>query len=264
MQRAGWYPEGVNPAEKQISFTDKDRKERAKLGAEPFSDADLDLIFSPDNLKAVRSKHTYRAALVSVLSGARVNEVCQMETLVFCVVAGMPCINFADLGAEQSVKSNSSKRLVPVPQALIELGFLDYVKEQENKKKLRIFPKLKTDGLNGPGDAVSKSFNRYVKRLGIKGRTGRKTFHSFRDPVIVRMQDKKDDVVTQAAITGHGLNGAHFVNYSREAKLQEIKEAMDMALDYPFFPRLMAEWEAEKLGKLLSWPSEANRRHRGA
>lgn len=224
MRLAGFYPSGDNPAQGQATYTKKEKRRREKLGAEAFTLAEIKAIFAPKNFATLTRLHTRWACLIALHTGARLNEICQAAVEDFCVRDGFHCFNITDMGPEQKLKNEVSKRLIPLPQALIDAGLLEYIKRQ---KPGRIFPKLKTDGDNGPGDAVTKAFGRYLDKLGIEARTGRKSFHSFRDTMIQAMQDAKVLPVLQAAIVGHDLSDVHFTHYSKNQSLEDMKNAMD-------------------------------------
>ncbi|MCE1243130.1 MAG: hypothetical protein LWW89_07875 [Oryzomicrobium sp.] len=84
-----------------------------------------------------------------------------------------------DPGSGKRLKSNSSRRRVPLHSELLRLGFLDYVRQQRDAGQLRLFPLLSSAGGRQLTSSWSQWFSRYLRdTVGIKDR--RKVFHSFR------------------------------------------------------------------------------------
>lgn len=90
----------------------------------------------------------YWLPLLSLYTGARPNELCQLTKADVLQEVGYWMISINNYG-RKTIKTESSKRKVPLHPELIRLGFTDYCKKQTDY----LFPLLKTDN-NG---------NRYSK-----------------------------------------------------------------------------------------------------
>lgn len=226
MQAGGYYNPDDNPATGHIKYSRKERRQRKKLGFEPFLPAELQAIFKPENLTIKKNKeHHYWAPWIGLYTGARVSEVCQLALDDFIEEDGLPCFHFTDDGQGQKLKNQSSRRVVPIHPKLVELGLLDFVKHQRAKGQTKLFPKLQ-DVLNGAGDAESKAFGRYLDKLHIEAKTGKKGFHSFRKTITHKMQDHKIPAEFRAQFLGHDLEDEHFQSYSRKYSAKELADVI--------------------------------------
>lgn len=85
-------------------------------------------------------------------------------------------------------------RDVPIPDALIDLGFLDYVAHMRSLRAEALFPHREANNTrrDDPSKVVSREFSKYPKAIGIK--TSKKVFHSFRHTAITSFHAKGVDV----------------------------------------------------------------------
>ncbi|WP_448673092.1 DUF6538 domain-containing protein [Pseudoxanthomonas mexicana] len=118
---SGHYPAGDNPAAGHVSYTANEKRKRRKFGFKAFTADEIQTIFAPENF-AKLSFHARWACLIGLYTGARVAEVGQLRVLDTIEIDGIPCFNFTDEGEGQSLKSEPSKRVVPIHPELIRLG----------------------------------------------------------------------------------------------------------------------------------------------
>jgi hypothetical protein len=114
------------------------------------------------------------------LTAARRQEVYQLDKadVQRNIKTGVWCFNFIDGGDEdkdKTVKNEMSRRVVPLPDLLIDLGFSWSTSEA-------LIISASSRGLkherNGYGDALGMAWARLVKRLGLKAKG--KVLHSLR------------------------------------------------------------------------------------
>ncbi|PGH53118.1 hypothetical protein CRT60_24710 [Azospirillum palustre] len=123
--------------------------------------------------------------LLSLFTGMRLNECCQLDVTDVKTLDGVACIliredseGAGDDGDRKRVKSEAGERFVPVHPELERLGFLAHVAAMKDKDEKRIFPDLPA-GANGYySDPFSKWFRRFLDKAGAK--EGKVSFHSFR------------------------------------------------------------------------------------
>jgi len=127
----------------------------------------------------------YWVTLLSAYSGARLNEICQLDVIDIQELDGIWTMNLNTNSADKSIKTEAGNRLVPIHSKLLELGFLDYVEVIGSKNHQKLFPSLKKMLSTGYGTLISRWFARYLKKLGIKKKG--KNFHSFRHTVVNRL-----------------------------------------------------------------------------
>ena len=204
-QRGKW--EGPNPVKGVVVMTKKDK---ARRKAEGFQWEALDVpalqrVFDPANLGGIRTLHTKWAALIGLYTGARVGEIAQLYLSDFVEEDGIPCVRIATDSDGQSLKTEASRRLVPIHPGLVELGLLERVKELRRQGKERLFHDMRIDGRAGAGNAISKGFGYYLDKLGIKPRrvNGIVGFHRLRKTVIQELQGSRLPAERRRAFVGH-------------------------------------------------------------
>lgn len=123
--------------------------------------------------------HEFWAPLVALFQGFRMEEILQLRDDDVGKQDGVPSIWIRE-GEGQSVKTDATRRVVPIHPELERLGFLRYVDAVRKAKLKDLFPDAtrgKTYGNRSHN--YSKRFNRYLAQIGVKeGRN--QVFHSFR------------------------------------------------------------------------------------
>lgn len=94
--------------------------------------------------------------LISRYSGMRQNEVCQLYDNDVMKVDGVWCFRVDNLNPNQTIKTDSSRRFVPIHSQLLEMGWLNFIKE----RKGHLFPEL-TLHLGSYGHYFSRWFTRF-------------------------------------------------------------------------------------------------------
>lgn len=199
----------------------------------PFTDEELATIFCSKNFQDWKETHPeyYFGLLALLLTAARREEVYQLDKadVKKDPKTGLWCFHFIDGGEEdkeKTVKNVGSRRVVPLPDLLLQLGFLRYAESIDHK---RIFPQLKHKG-NGYGDVPGKAWARLVKRLKIGGKG--KVLHSLRHGGITKLAEHGVPDAHATALTGHtgGRTDVHFKDYTHTGafSLEKLKNSMDV------------------------------------
>lgn len=142
------------------------------------------LLYSPKSKK--KPTHSrYWIPLISLWSGMRLNEICQLYLSDITVLDKVHVILIRDtdgehdeIETEKRVKTENGIRFVPIHPALIEAGFLDYVESVRKANETRLFPNLTLDARGYYSHEYTKWFSRHLKSIGAK--TAKTSFHSFR------------------------------------------------------------------------------------
>lgn len=115
--------------------------------------------------------------LLALFTGARLRELAQLRVVDVRLVVGVSGIDIVpDAGP---LKNAASQRFVPLPDAVLKMGLLDYVDELSARGFERLFPDGSWDAKNGPGDRISKWWGRtYMPAAGFDDDA--LVFHSFR------------------------------------------------------------------------------------
>ena len=152
----------------------------------------------------------YWTPLISVFSGMRLNEICSLylDNIIQDKVNGRKkiwCFNILEEPdrPDKHLKTLSSKRVVPIHDTLIDLGFIEFVEllKKRHTNRQRLFQELKY----GEGSYirnVSYFFNKkYLPLLGLK--TDKKNFHSIRHTVVDHLKQKLVDISFINELVGH-------------------------------------------------------------
>lgn len=162
----GYYPafaKDENPASGQVVYGTREKRKRRALGFKPFTQEQVQTLYGAQAMEEGLAEAAQWGAWVGLYTGARVAEVGQLTLADFVDIDGIPCLRITDEGVGQSVKSEVSIRTIPIHPKLIERGLLDRVSELRKAGEKRLFPKVKVDGVNGPGNWLSKAFSRHVR-----------------------------------------------------------------------------------------------------
>ena len=121
----------------------------------------------------------YWLPLCALYSGARAGEIAQLLWADVRLEQGVWVFDFNEEGDEvKSLKTRSSKRIVPVHPALFRLGFGEHLAKVRDAGHLQLFPGI-TPGPRGDMSYMpSKFWQKYLKRIGVKTRG--LGLHSFR------------------------------------------------------------------------------------
>ncbi|WP_123832294.1 site-specific integrase [Luteimonas sp. 100069] len=165
-----------------MSYTANEKRKRKKFGFKAFTREEVGILFAPENFGTL-PLHTRWPCLLGLYTGARVPEIGQLRVLDVMELAGVPCLSFSDEGEHQSLKSVSSRRVVPIHPRLLDLGFLDYVKTMVLQNGRDLFPNGKEDAVNGRGSWITKAMGNYLAKVGPGWPKAKRGFHSFRKSV---------------------------------------------------------------------------------
>jgi integrase len=191
-------------------------RKRARDARAAYTPEDLQRIFSTPQYRNHNFKHAhyYWLPLLGLFSGARINELCQLDLKDIRHEDDVLVLDINESGPEKRVKTRAARRLVPVHPKLVQIGFLQYVETLRNKGETKLFPELKPMR-DGAGQAASKWFARYRRPLGLYKRTPKKDFHSFRTTFINLLKQKGHAEGVVAAIVGHAQEGLTFGTYGK-------------------------------------------------
>lgn len=252
---AGHYAGADNPAEGQLTYTQREKKRRRKLGFEAFTP---DQVLSLYDAKALLglSQSARWGAVIGLYTGARVAEVGQLTLVDFIDGGGLPAIRITDAGDGQSLKNDASHRTVPLHPDLIALGIMERVKALRAAGETQFFPDAKAGSVNGMGNWLSKAFSRHLETCKVSASgTGKVGFHSLRKSVVQAMQTAKVATDYRAQFVGHDLDDEHFT-YTRDYTTAELLDVCCPALRWSL--NLTAVREA------LNGPARAARRARAS
>ena len=195
-----------------------------------FTDEDLSKLFNSNDYKTGQHNESFKfwVPLIALLSGARLNEICQLHVCDIKDVDGIPVFDFNeddDQKTRKSLKKPFHKRQFPIHPTLIKLGILDFVKTRSESKEARLFPELPYRGENKYADKAQKWFNNtYTNKRNCNITTAKTSFHSLRHNFISFVTNKiVAPESTFAYYVGQTPKGG--VTTVRYSKPEELKEA---------------------------------------
>lgn len=144
-------------------------------------------------------------ALLGLYTGARLNEIAQLEYDDIGEDSGIWFLNITDEGDNKKrVKANASRREVPIHSKLIQLGFLDWVASKENTP--RLFMEFSYYQKDGYGRNLGRWFNgTFLTGLGMK--EPGLVFHSLRHTMVDRLSDADVPEPLYQDVIGHERQG---------------------------------------------------------
>jgi integrase len=172
-----------------LSGHDVNNSNKKKRDTKPMPLEAVNLLFSTQemqkNLKARKNEHKFWIPLVGLFTGARLGEIVQLTVNDVQQERGVYYFNITnepdpthEAELARSVKTEGSKRKMPIHETLIEIGFLDYYQRLVDAGVASsLFPTC-TLGKKTISDPFSKQFNTILNRLKVKERDI--VFHSFR------------------------------------------------------------------------------------
>jgi len=123
--------------------------------------------------------------LLSLWTGMRLNECCQLLVSDVRVIHGIDCIviqeasdDGEDAETEKRVKTDAGERYVPIHPELKRIGFMEYVTAMREAGEVRMFPELPRGKGGYYSDPFQKWFGRFLEKAGAK--RPKTSFHSFR------------------------------------------------------------------------------------
>nr|ALS56087.1 hypothetical protein [uncultured bacterium EIL80B09] len=201
----------------------------AKDERDPFTEKEIKEIFSKENYLFYTNVENggfglpyYWVPLIGLFSGLRANEICSLYLDNVKTFDGngrrkVWCFNILEESErpEKRLKNKSSRRIVPIHDTLVELGFLDYLKllKSSYPERKRVFEELPFR--NGSyARNVSRFFNdRYLPKLGIKKSSN--GFHSLRHSIIDHLKQKGVEIHYINEMMGHTSGNIDLDRYGK-------------------------------------------------
>ncbi|MDR6827700.1 integrase [Bosea sp. BE271] len=221
----------------------------AKFKRHPLKPDQINRLFAVTARKS-RVTAFYWVPPLMLFTGARINELAQLRTSDLCEHNGRVHLNVLCLkpeadepedeapvptalasGDERSAKSAAARRLIPIHNELIRMGFLGFVESRRRRVKAhcQLFSELEANRYGHWSAAISKALNRQIRKLGITNPvfSAYSLRHNFYDGCV----KNKIAPFTRKKFMGHQLPGMDGV-YGNPEPLQEESDEIDL-LAYP-------------------------------
>ncbi|HGS4823294.1 TPA: tyrosine-type recombinase/integrase [Vibrio cholerae] len=208
--------------------TPKSRGTKASQQRDRWQLKDLKRLFSSSEFRKKDVQFQWTTKL-QVYQGCRPSEVCQLTTNDIQTIEGIPCITVSDSEADQRLKTSNASRIVPLHNQLIKEGFLEYVQERREQKQKQLFD-YKPHGENKDWSfRYRTNLGKLQTAIGMKP-NARPTAYSFRHTFVdeLKIADSPEHIV--AEIVGHAHPNITFGRYGKQAKIQQLNEAVNKFL----------------------------------
>lgn len=226
-----------------ISFS---KKSKSSIDdRDPFTSPQLESIYDLDIFQKQNFRKAYHfwLPLLGLYTGARIGELSQIYSDDVVRIDGIWCLDIKNEGKRRT-KNAASVRLVPIHSKLIELGFLDFMQNQNG----HVFKELTYSEKSGYGGNSSKWFGYLKTKLGMPKRTT--CFHSYRHTVIdFYKQNTNVDKRFVQAIVGHSNNSITFDVYGSDFKPSVLQPYIEMM-----------KWNISSLNNIVRFDAE---KHKG-
>ena len=141
--------------------------------------------------------------LLAVFTGARREELAQLATDRVRVEAGVPYLALDPLDDSGRLKTDESRRAVPLHRELIRLGFLEFVEDCRRAGGGHLFPQLKPNKRGQYAAKFGDWWGRYVRdKAGVEDPMIA-PMHSFRHSVITDLRQQRVREDEERQILGH-------------------------------------------------------------
>jgi integrase len=172
-------------------------------------------------------------SLIAAYTGMRLEEIAQLKASdIHNEGANGSTVTVIDIhnGGSNTLKNESSARLVPVHSALARAGFLDYVRTLPEGSLL--FPGLTRRTSKGGkiGARLGELFRKRLESLGLKRE--RLCFHSFRHTVAEALEAAAVSQTDAARVLGHTIAGMSYGTYSSGPGLKRLAAVVE-EIAYP-------------------------------
>ncbi|MEH6521956.1 site-specific integrase [Sulfitobacter sp.] len=239
-QIADWARDEGHPVDPILKPSKLRRKEtvRARDKRDAFSLEQLRQVFHSLVWNGSHSEHyqtepgstifkngIYWCPLIGAYTGARREEIAGLSRSDIVENDGVTCFSIEDSELRR-VKNLSSRRLVPIHSHLLDLGFLDHVRQAKGNDRNCLFPELYEAGNNIFGRKVGRRIRQVIdQKLGAEGK--KLSFHSFRHYVQNQLDHAGIDDKVVRDITGHEGKDIHDKVYRKASPMLTLVGAIE-------------------------------------
>ena len=247
--KSAWQDQGLPATLTTDGIEYQGTREKGENQQRAFKTDELVRLFgSPVLVKAkedAAQEHKYWLPAIGLYTGARVNEICQLNPQTDVCQdpdTGIWMLRItedteSDDRVRKSTKNESSRRRVPIHSKLIELGLLNYVDRMREQGTKVLFPAWKPVAGRASHDA-EEWFRDLLVELQLRDETPKKRLvgmHAFRSTFMARASNTEPPV-DASPISGHsGAKSRVVRGYEGELNIANKTKLLE-AIDFKFDP----------------------------
>lgn len=200
--------------------------------------------------------HKVLIPLVTLYTGMRLQEVCQLDANDIITEDGIMCFNvsndyendgeeFEDNAYKKRLKNIHSKRKIPIHKMLIDLKVIDFLQMQSKSGKLwkTLKPSNSTTDAGRYKDTWGSQFRSISKDFIDSKSYSKKTFYSFRHTFSNALKQTQCQTSILEEVTGHSTKGIATSIYSERYEMKVIN---------PYIQAINFEINLSHIKKLIS------------
>ena len=170
----------------------------------------------------------YWVPLIMITMGVRPEEILQAAVQDIGRRDGILCI-YVGNEEDAHLKSEQSRRVLPIPQILLDLGFREWVVAKLKAKETWLFPEIQPDQVRGRRSQIFGDRLRNLLKT-LKLNSDREDIYAMRRTLSSKLMQLGIDTGTRQKILGH-LEGTTIDRHYSDHGLLELKDVLD-SLDY--------------------------------
>ena len=169
--------------------------------------------------------------LIALFTGARLGEICQLDSTDIRTVDGVDCIviSLRSLNGttDKQLKTTASDRLIPIHPFLIDCGLVHFAEAKRKAGEKKLFGDIETGSTGSRPVAFSKWFTQFLRASGAqRSRTSFHSFrHNFRDELRAARIDHDIALLLGGWTTGSSRTAVH-ENYGSGYRVDALNEAV--------------------------------------
>ena len=221
------------PARRELlRVADPEKRDNKRL---PFSADQLQTIFSTGAFETIdRDSAMFWVPLIALWNGMRSNEICQLDAADIRQEEGVWCFDITGVSTtgadDKTTKTESSVRVLPVHDRLLDIGLIDF--HQNRPKNSKLFADIPRGADGYYSTVFSKRINRHFKKIGVHMRR-KLVFHSLRHNFRDEMRRAEIDPGVARALGGWtNKTSEAFEIYGRGYSLKHLSSAIER-IEYP-------------------------------
>ncbi|MEZ9974822.1 site-specific integrase [Vibrio breoganii] len=190
--------------------------------------------WSKKQIHNLLSSHEFRKAtpslrwsiLLLIYMGLRPSEACQLMVKDIKSDSGLFTLTITDRGSSQKLKNQHSLRTLPIHRTLIQLGFIDFVREQKKHNKIQLFEWTPTGADNDWTKRFRTQFGKIQTTIKMKSGE-RPTAYGFRHTFIDDLKQKGIEEYQVAEVVGHANPNMTYGRYGKRLTLMKLREVIE-------------------------------------